>query len=52
MTDPVRHATVVGAGLAGAALAHALVARGWRVDLLDAAGKPDLSLLEPLFHRD
>lgn len=40
MTDPVRHATVVGAGLAGAALAHALVARGWRVDLLDAADGP------------
>lgn len=40
MTDPQRHATVVGAGLAGAALAHALVLRGWRVDLLDAANGP------------
>lgn len=40
MTDPQRHATVVGAGLAGAALAHALVMRGWRVDLLDAADGP------------
>ncbi|WP_302174299.1 FAD-dependent oxidoreductase [uncultured Hydrogenophaga sp.] len=40
MTDPQRHATVVGAGLAGAALAHALMARGWRVELLDAADGP------------
>lgn len=40
MTDPQRHATVIGAGLAGAALAHALVSRGWRVDLLDAAPGP------------
>lgn len=40
MTDPQRHAAVVGAGLAGAALAHALVARGWRVELIDAAPGP------------
>lgn len=40
MSDPQRHAAVVGAGLAGAAVAHALVARGWRVDLLDAAPGP------------
>lgn len=35
-----RHAAVVGAGLAGAALAHALVARGWQVELIDAAPGP------------
>lgn len=40
MTDPQRHAAVVGAGLAGAALAQALVARGWRVELIDAAPGP------------
>lgn len=40
MTDPQRLATVVGAGLAGAALAHALVGRGWRVELIDAEPGP------------
>lgn len=35
-TDP-RHACIVGAGLAGAAVAAMLVRRGWRVTLLDAA---------------
>lgn len=37
-TDP-RHACVVGAGLAGAAVAAMLVRRGWRVALLDAAAR-------------
>lgn len=32
----VRHAVVVGAGLAGAGLAQALAIRGWRVTVLDA----------------
>lgn len=36
--DP-RHACVVGAGLAGAAVAAMLVRRGWRVSLLDAADR-------------
>jgi tRNA 5-methylaminomethyl-2-thiouridine biosynthesis bifunctional protein len=35
-----RHALVIGAGLAGAAVSAALVARGWRVTLLDAADGP------------
>ncbi len=32
--------TVVGAGLAGAAVAHALAKRGWQVQVLDAADQP------------
>ncbi|OWY26975.1 FAD-dependent 5-carboxymethylaminomethyl-2-thiouridine(34) oxidoreductase MnmC [Herbaspirillum robiniae] len=31
-----RHALVIGAGLAGAAAAERLAARGWRIDLIDA----------------
>lgn len=34
------HAIVVGAGLAGAGVAHALARRGWRVDVLDRAATP------------
>lgn len=37
---PCRDAIVVGAGLAGCAIAVALVARGWRVSLLDAGDRP------------
>lgn len=33
-------AVVVGAGLAGAAVAHSLARRGWQVQLLDAAEQP------------
>lgn len=33
----VRHALVIGAGLAGSAVAERLAARGWRVDVVDAA---------------
>lgn len=40
MTETVRHALVIGAGLAGAALCAALARRGWRVTLLDAASGP------------
>lgn len=40
MTETVRHALVVGAGLAGAAVCAALARRGWRVTLLDAASGP------------
>ncbi len=32
-----RHAVVVGAGVAGSGVAHALALRGWRVTVLDAA---------------
>ncbi len=35
-----RHALVLGAGLAGAAMCRALSARGWRITLLDAADGP------------
>ncbi len=35
-----RHALVIGAGLAGAAVSAALVQRGWQVTLLDAADGP------------
>lgn len=44
-TDPVahaRHAIVIGAGLAGSACAERLAARGWRVEVLDAAAGPGL----------
>jgi tRNA 5-methylaminomethyl-2-thiouridine biosynthesis bifunctional protein len=34
--EPQRQVTVIGAGLAGAATAHALSQRGWHVDWLDA----------------
>lgn len=37
---PLRHAIVIGAGLAGAAAADALTRQGWRVTLLDAASGP------------
>ena len=39
-SPPVRHALVIGAGLAGCALAERLAARGWAVDLVDAADAP------------
>ncbi|WP_291066004.1 FAD-dependent oxidoreductase [Hydrogenophaga sp.] len=35
-----RHALVIGAGLAGAALCAALTRRGWRITLLEAAAGP------------
>lgn len=40
MPDPSRHALVIGAGLAGAAVTSALASRGWRITLLDAASGP------------
>lgn len=40
MPDARRHALVIGAGLAGAAVTSALAQRGWRVTLLDAASGP------------
>lgn len=39
MQSSPRHALVIGAGLAGAAVCHALTRRGWVVTLLDAAAK-------------
>lgn len=54
-----RHAVVVGAGVAGAGVAHALALRGWRVTVLDAvAGQPPAqpghlaAALTPLLARD
>lgn len=38
--NPVRHALVIGAGLAGAAVCVALARRGWRATLVDAAPGP------------
>ncbi len=38
--SPIREATIIGAGLAGAATAHALALRGVRVTVQDAAKKP------------
>lgn len=39
-TAPERHALVIGAGLAGCALTERLAARGWTIDLIDAADAP------------
>ncbi|AKJ69644.1 FAD-dependent cmnm(5)s(2)U34 oxidoreductase [Pandoraea thiooxydans] len=39
---PDRHALVIGAGLAGCALAHELTANGWRVTLLERRDAPAL----------
>lgn len=36
----MRHACIVGAGLAGASVAHALALRGWQVTVLDSAATP------------
>jgi tRNA 5-methylaminomethyl-2-thiouridine biosynthesis bifunctional protein len=56
---PERNALVVGAGLAGAAIAERLASRGWRVDILDrhgaaAAGASGLyaGVLQPHLSRD
>ncbi|MDO9599387.1 MAG: bifunctional tRNA (5-methylaminomethyl-2-thiouridine)(34)-methyltransferase MnmD/FAD-dependent 5-carboxymethylaminomethyl-2-thiouridine(34) oxidoreductase MnmC [Azoarcus sp.] len=35
-----RHAIVIGAGVAGCSVAERLAARGWRVELIDAADRP------------
>ena len=37
---PAAHCVVIGAGLAGAAVAASLARRGWQVTVLDAAGTP------------
>ncbi|HEY7904639.1 MAG TPA: bifunctional tRNA (5-methylaminomethyl-2-thiouridine)(34)-methyltransferase MnmD/FAD-dependent 5-carboxymethylaminomethyl-2-thiouridine(34) oxidoreductase MnmC [Casimicrobiaceae bacterium] len=37
---PERHAIVIGAGLAGAAVAARLAARGWRVDIVERGSAP------------
>lgn len=37
---PPRHAMILGAGLAGSAIANRLLERGWKVDLIDAADGP------------
>lgn len=55
----VSHCVVVGAGLAGAAVAAALAMRGWQVTVLDAASEPaagasalPVGLFAPQFSRD
>lgn len=48
-----RRALIVGAGIAGAAVAHALAARGWAITLVDAAATPPggaSSILAGTFH--
>ncbi len=54
-----RHALVVGAGIAGASVAHALALRGWRVQVLDVAhrraqvhGGHLVAALTPMVSRD
>lgn len=37
---PTRHALVIGAGLAGCLISHALAQRGWRIDLFEALPGP------------
>lgn len=37
---PARRAIVLGAGLAGSSVANRLAARGWNIDLVDAAAEP------------
>ena len=56
---PASSCVVVGAGLAGAAVAAALAHRGWQVTVLDAAGRPaagasglPVGLLAPAVSRD
>ncbi len=40
LAHPARHALIIGAGLAGCTLAERLAARGWTIDLIDAAASP------------
>lgn len=54
-----RHATVIGAGLAGCAIANRLAARGWQVDLYDRDTAPAqqasgnlAGIVRPLLSRD
>ncbi len=54
-----RHALVIGAGIAGTAIAERLAARGWQIDLIErhaapareASGNP-VGLLHPMLARD
>lgn len=39
-STPDRHALILGAGIAGCSIAERLAARGWRIDLIDAADGP------------
>lgn len=56
---PARDAVVLGAGLAGCAIAERLAARGWRVEILERHGKPAgeasgnlAGIVRPLLSRD
>lgn len=58
-TTPEKHAVVIGAGIAGAAIAERLAVRGWRIELLErlpdiaggASGNP-VGLLHPMLAKD
>ena len=59
LTPPTRHAVVLGAGLAGCAIAERLAHRGWQVDLLERHGAPAqeasgnrAGIVRPLLSRD
>lgn len=56
---PARHAVILGAGLAGCAIAERLAARGWRVEILERHGAPAAEasgnlagIVRPLLSRD
>jgi tRNA 5-methylaminomethyl-2-thiouridine biosynthesis bifunctional protein len=57
--SPARHAVVLGAGIAGCAIAQRLAARGWRVEVLERHGAPAgeasgnlAGIVRPLLSRD
>jgi tRNA 5-methylaminomethyl-2-thiouridine biosynthesis bifunctional protein len=40
LANASKHCVIIGAGIAGACVAHSLARRGWQVTVLDAAAKP------------
>jgi tRNA 5-methylaminomethyl-2-thiouridine biosynthesis bifunctional protein len=59
IVSPARHAVIVGAGLAGCAIAHRLATRGWRVEVLERHEAPAgeasgnlAGIVRPLLSRD
>ena len=56
---PIKHALVIGAGIAGTSIAERLAARGWHIDLVERNGAPaseasgnPAGLLHPMLARD